>query len=378
MTARMTARRLVIDAKTRPYPLAVVGPHHFAYHDGEPVDPRTVVGQPGTSLYCLDPERRLALFVEADPGADLLAAPFYFQAQYDAARALVAVPYDDLHALAAEVPFDPARLVLVYSVGRCGSTLVSRVFRAAPGVASLAEPDVLTQLITLRTGGYDEAELARLVDTCTRLVCAGAGPAYSAWAVKFRSFGVALHDLYERCFPEARVVVLYRDAVPWARSAARAFSFSRPSTPDEMRALQERIGRLDPPLADYARRAGLLTRMQFMAGQWVSFMVRARSLHGFAVRYEELTAVPEQVFAAMFDHCGLSRVDGTTLRQVLAEDSQEGSDISRSAVRDTVGDAAEHRVSDADVAELERTIAALAPDIAPDQVLPGSFGAPVR
>ena len=74
----MTAHRLVIDARTRPYPLALVGPRHFAYHEADTVDPRSVVGRPGVSLYCLEPQKRRALFVEAPPETDLFEAPFYF------------------------------------------------------------------------------------------------------------------------------------------------------------------------------------------------------------------------------------------------------------------------------------------------------------
>ena len=116
-----------------------------------------------------------------------------------------------------------------------------------------------------------------------------------------------------------------------------------------------------------------------MAGQWVSFMQRAESLNSlgapvFALRYEELTSAPQQAFAAVFDHCGLSPVDGRTLEQVLAEDSQDGSDISRSAVQEAVGDRAEHGLGDGDVTELRRAIAELSPDVKPDHILPGSFG----
>ena len=121
----MTARRLVIEAKQRPYPLALVGPHHFRVRDGGPVDPATVLS-PEHSLYCLSHERREALFVETGTDVDLSRAAFFYQTQYDAARSLVAVPYDALQTLARQVRVDDRQLIMLFSIGRCGSTLASK------------------------------------------------------------------------------------------------------------------------------------------------------------------------------------------------------------------------------------------------------------
>ena len=65
-------------------------------------------------------------------------APFYFVTQYETAQRLIAVPYDTLHQLAAECQIDPSKIILVYSTGRCGSTLISRVFDQVPEVASFS------------------------------------------------------------------------------------------------------------------------------------------------------------------------------------------------------------------------------------------------
>ena len=62
---------------------------------------------------------------------DLLQAPFYFIAQYEAAQRVIAVPYDTFHALARKIEIDPKRILLFYSTGRCGSTLFS-TNRAGP------------------------------------------------------------------------------------------------------------------------------------------------------------------------------------------------------------------------------------------------------
>lgn len=366
----MSARRLVLDAKVRPYPMSLVSADHFRYHDDGPVDPRVVLSSPAFSLYCLEPGRREAIFVQTPPEVDLRAASFYFQAQYEAAQGLVAVGYETLHQLAETIRLDPARLILVYSVGRCGSTLVSRAFAESQGVLSLAEPDVFTQLIALReTGHCDPDELSRLVHSCTWLVCTGASAsADQRIAIKFRSFVVELADIFHRHFPTATNVFLYRGAYAWSRSTMRAFGPRQPQTEAEQAQVQDRLGRLLPLLAAYrAAKGRLLTPVEAMACHWVALMERALDLHQrgvpmFAARYEELSAAPHAVLAALFDYCGLPALPAPVVDGLLASDSQEGSSVSRAAVRAADGSF--------DPDELSRVIGELSANVTPDCVLP--------
>jgi hypothetical protein len=391
----VTARRLVLADKVRPYPLALVGPDHFRFSEGAPVDPATVRG-PGHSLYCLDHDRRRALFVETPPDADLSAHPFYYQAQYEAARGLVAVPYDALHDLADRVDARP--LVLIHSVGRCGSTLVHRALAAVPGAESRSEPDVFTQLVTLREAGRcDPAEVAGLVRTCGRLLFGTAADtatpdtatpdtatpdapaADRPLVVKFRSFALELGDLIHRHFPHARTVFLYRHAVAWGRSSARAFGSYDPTMARTQAIVQDRLALMIPPLARYrARKGRLLTPVEALACQWVGLMTRAVALREagvpmYAARYEDLVADPRGVLAAIFVHCGLPAPGPVELDRILAADSQAGTSLSRRAVEagpDAGG------LTDEQVDELRAAIGELSGDIAPDLVIPNETPAP--
>ena len=128
----MPAYELTIDAKVKPNPFDIVSADDFQVQPGRSIDPRVVLEQPTVSLYCLDHANQRALFVDMPPEVDLLQAPFYFIAQYEAAQRLIAVPYATLHALAGEVKLDPQRIILFYSTGRCGSTLFSHVLNQSP------------------------------------------------------------------------------------------------------------------------------------------------------------------------------------------------------------------------------------------------------
>ena len=93
----MKAYELIIDAKLKTDPFSIVSANDFQTHTGQPVDPHIVLEKSNVSLYCLDHANQRALFVETLPDVDLLQEPFYFIAQYEKARKLIAVPYDTLH-----------------------------------------------------------------------------------------------------------------------------------------------------------------------------------------------------------------------------------------------------------------------------------------
>jgi hypothetical protein len=332
----LPARRLVIDGKRRPHPVAVADPAHFRHHDGGATDARTVLTSPNISLYCLDPARREAIFVEIPSDVDLCAAPFYYQAQYESATGLIAVGFEVLHELADGVP-DPARLLLLYSVGRCGSTVISRALRETPGVLALSEPDVFTQLTMLREAGdLTGAEVAALVRSCTRIVCAAG--AEQVVAIKFRSFAVDLATVFARHFPASRAVFLYRDAIGWATSTMRAFGPSQPASEEMQIASQDRHALLLPLLAQYRHAQGrLLTQHEMMACHWVALMRGALSWQAtgaelFALRYRDLVAAPQAALAALYTYMGLLPPAGSVLEAVLAADSQAGTALARDAL----------------------------------------------
>ncbi len=374
----VSARRLVIDEKCRPYPVAVVAPGHFRSHDVGAVDARAVLTSPDISLYCLDPATREALFVEVPTGIDLGAAPFYYQAQYEAATGLIAVGFDTLHALADEVP-DIGGLLLLYSVGRCGSTVVSRLLRETPGVSALSEPDVYTQLLILReTGQLTGDDVDALVRTCTRIICAPRESASApVVAIKFRSFAIDLAAIIARHFPASRAVFLYRDAYDWAVSTMRAFG-TPPDAPDAVQAAaQDRLGLLLPLLAQYrSAQDRLLTPIESMACHWVALMrgARARQNTGadmFGLRYDDLVASPREALAALYAYADLHLPADAVLGRVLAADSQAGTALARDAL-----DRSPQRIVDG--TELARVIADLESDqpgtpLTGDTVLSGTW-----
>jgi hypothetical protein len=366
----MEAKALIIEEKHREFDVGVVSPADFRVRDGGAIDPRSLLQQPNLTLYCLDFDNRQALFVETPPECDLSRAPFLYQAQYDAARRLVRIPYETLHRLASEVRIDPSRLILIYSVGRCGSTLVSRAFNEVEGVDSISEPDVFTQMLGY-WGARDlaGAEKAELLKSCTLIQCApGRSKGATAWALKFRSMVMEMGDLFYSVFPEAKLIFLYRNAIPWVRSFLRLMRVSDPVALVPLAGLRQRFGRVFPRLESRET----ATFLELLACMWLSVMEKClemrRVIPMFIARYEELNAAPREVLAEMFAYCGFSANAVGNLDAVLEEDSQAGSPLSRASVGE-----APVQLSREHMDEFCRLIREFSPEWTVDTILPGTY-----
>ncbi len=96
--------------------------------------------------------------------------------------------------------------------------------------------------------------------------------------------------------------------------------------------------------------------------------MQRRELPLFIARYEELTAAPHDVLAAMFASCGLSASAVGNLDAVLEADSQEGTPLSRASVEE-----APVPVSPEHIDQLCRLIREFSGELAPDSILPGTY-----
>lgn len=364
----MQTYALKINAKVKETLFGIVSVDDFLVQTERAIDPHLILEQSTISLYCLDPIKQQAIFVDTSPDVDLLQAPFYFIAQYEAAQRLIAVPYATLHTLANEVKIDPQRIILLYSTGRCGSTLFSHVLNQNPTTVSYSEPDVFTQLVMMRTAGQStDAEISTLLHDALMVMCANAQQhGFEQWAFKFRSYVLSVSDLLYQAVPEAKTLFLYRNALTWANSFSRAFGSS-----DE--ALAERLSRdgcdLIPSVDTYLKTHNQpMNWIEYLAHMWVSTMQNGRSLQqqGAALacgRFEDLKAAPEAVIQSLLAHCDLPMPNPERLAQVLAEDSQAGTVGAQDRAKPV------RRLTDADLAQLERIIQEYDPTLTPDTIL---------
>jgi hypothetical protein len=203
-----------------------------------------------------------------------------------------------------------------------------------------------------------------------KLLCA-AHPA-SVWALKLRSHEIELAPLLRDAFPDAKSVFLYRDAESWARSAARAFALFTPETLAGWEASKDIFPRVrtladgDRPLESFA------DPVELLAWLWATSMLRGQALERdesltFTARYAELGSRPRPVVEALLRSCGFA-ADPAALDAVVGRDSQAGTFLSRASAESSGSE-----LTDARRAAFLRRLAEVAPGLAPDTELPGTF-----
>ncbi|TDL81499.1 hypothetical protein E2L08_05105 [Palleronia sediminis] len=202
----------------------------------------------GGSVYALDAFRGAAIL--CDIGYDRLAGrPFAYAVQSAEAQRIEMRPLDTLAPPAAR------QVIALFSIGRCGSTLLGQALTAA-GAVVLSELDAFTALGPLsRRWPSDESVQDRLAAIATALTGHVARHAPEGPLVlKFRS--QAMQAAPAICGTGLRPILLTRDFEGWAASNARHF----PTDP-----LPGRIDALSHGLNAMARIGPALEMLTFRA-----------------------------------------------------------------------------------------------------------------
>jgi hypothetical protein len=213
----MSVDLMQITARAKGDPTALSAIGDFTLRPAGHLSEAELLGSPDWSLYCLDLPSRQALFVELPPGSDLSEAAFVYGQQFTGARRAALVPLDLLVA-GSQAIAPPPSLAFLFSTGRCGSTLASRIFAQLPEVWSLSEPDYLTNLAVARFV-LPPAQMDELIRATTLWACRPPrGRRPETIVIKPRSEAVLIADACQRAFPALRNVFMYRDLLGYANS----------------------------------------------------------------------------------------------------------------------------------------------------------------
>ena len=249
------------------------------------------------------------------------------------------IPFETMLQLAQSVSIDDNRLIFIYSVGRCGSTLASQIFAQIPGVINISEPNALSQLVIARNSrAYSEDDLVALLKATVSLLCKTA--AETAWVIKGQSFVIELGDWLHEIYPQTKNLFLYRHAETWLRSGLRAYSNVVEGTDEERRAREnqrrEVLGSLVPSIAQYDAKQPL-SHAGMLALMWLTAMERyvqycRMGIEMLAIRYASWLSAPRKTAEAMLDYCQCRPTDMTAIYETLNRDSQAGTRLSREAL----------------------------------------------
>jgi hypothetical protein len=282
----------------------LVYPERTDFTLGSPiiVPARRVLDEPGWSPYCIDATAHELVFVRLPPAIDLSRVAFWHVTQAAEARELLTVPLDEVPALAAALPA-PTTTVLIFSMGRCGTTLLSHALNGSPLVFSISEPGVFSHrpLRRLAASGALDGLISNLVKLC---FATRTRADQSVLAIKFLSQTLFIAPLCRAALPDAKNLFMYRDAIGWGNSFVQFLSdIGVPYPPtEEGRAFHWMMNSADRPLSDLGRFADLDERPirieTMIAPGWVIHMEEyqrqlAAGMPFLSVRYNELISDPQ-------------------------------------------------------------------------------------
>jgi hypothetical protein len=286
----------------------------------------TVAENRHVTPYCLDHQNRHMIFAETPPDIELSARPFYYQAQYEAATRLISVPYDRVHEIAAGAQGRSVDPVLIFSVGRCGSTLMSKIWGRLDDTYSVSEPDVFTGINYLHgRGRLTDDEAVQLLASTVRLIHRPPTPR-ARLVIKFRAQCIGIAELLYQRHPDAGFIFMYRNAIDCVDSYVRvfgavplpehvfdrAFPYAR-SEPEKY----ERLHRLGQPMLVWLVCAHTYLGLRQSGLPWV------------AIKYEDLVERPHNLIARLFAHCGISDALIEQACSAMTVDAQAGTSLSR-------------------------------------------------
>lgn len=278
---------------------------HLPQTSGRPMPPNPrpdPLQDPQFLPFKLDVAGARVLFVRLDSQQRAEAA-FLDERALPAAAEGYWVGIDAWLAAAATATATP-RLDWIFHIGHCGSTLLSRLLQAWPGVAPLREPLPLRALAALDAGDAQRMRmmLRRLAQDWARPL-----PPATCTMIKATSSCNALAGDALRLHADSRALWLDMALEPWLATILK----SPDSVGDVLAAASERARLLaggDEGIADELR--GLPPQRQ-CAMSWLAERVRCARLRAalpqrcLHVDFDDLLAQPEAELSAIAAHLGL-------------------------------------------------------------------------
>lgn len=334
----MSASKLEILSRGREHMGVVVSLADFQWTQGEALDAELLVADPRFSLYCLDHDSQRAIFTASPADINPLEAPFMYQAQFDHAEYLVALPYPEFLRLAEEMP-GPRNLLCLHNIGRCGSTVLCRALNEVNGVLSFSEPDALTNFIG--RVALPEAEPGRLLGACVAWLCRPVIIGANQHSViKFRNQAAGSMKRYVDALPQANHLFMYRNAIDWLASfhRLRVNRGDRPTRYSRQQIIEQQAAyyqcdagvfeELAPPdIRSWLNLEGRALGWFYMLGRYLELREGGAGIK--ALRYEDLQANRDAALKSALDLMGLPESALSDARRAFESDAQAGTKLAR-------------------------------------------------
>ncbi len=319
-----------ITARDKELPVAAPTPQDFTLATDGSGDPERLLSEPGWSPYCYDGTH--VWFVRVTD-VDLAAVPFVFMTQFEQADAVARLSPVELISLTDPLPIP--QMAMIYSIGRCGTTLANHVLNASPDVWCLSEADTFDQVPKFGGDAVTLRALARFHFAIR------SKPDATILGIKYRSQSLFHLNEINAAFPNAHNLFMYRDAVGWGNSFyafADKLGAKAPYDPAIIgfmwelmvrEPVSEAIAR-HPEFHGNAVEPGTVFALLWQKHLQAFSDARAKGVTITPLRYNELLSQSETAIAEMFRILGVPQIPLDAAMAAFEKDSQEGTIMGRS------------------------------------------------
>lgn len=220
--------------------------------------------------------------------------PFFYHWQRNNIKKLYSVPFSQYK----KVPVNTRDVlpIFVFSIGRCGSTLLVNLCRSI-GIRTISEPDYLANIKNMASNKQSNEEVADLLRWNTNLLYEifGTKP-----LIKLRGSSIEDIEFFADAFPDSNYIFMLREPIAWAKSNMKAFN----DTPEA--------------LANYLKNSIEAYH------QFVELRVKPT-----LIWYEDLIQTPTKSLSLILNDLELIESKKDAINEKMSKDSQEGSSISK-------------------------------------------------
>ena len=266
---------------------------------------------------------------------------FVYDTQFQTASRLITMPISSFHLIAKHITFPDIPVAHLPNHGRCGSTLLTKVFDAVPNSLSISELNSFTELaeISLKNGVRDYEMIKQLLKSVVMMTLKhGISRKSSCVLIKCQSSVLFITEIMIECFPNIKQVYMYRQALGFVQSYEKL----------------EYVNNWDPLTTEmslYWGGVGNHSLMQAITSSinveaiselssfskwaiiWISSMacyqkLTTSGLEIKSLKFEHMLADPQTVFGKFFAYLGIPLKHMPDLERVLSVDSQANTPFS--------------------------------------------------
>ena len=287
------------------------------------------------SLYSVN--KKEAIFVDCGniDVFDSIHDAFVYNTQFRHAANLITVPIESLHQIAQEISIPKIPIIHLANHGRCGSTLITKMFEAMPNSLSMSEPNAYTDLAEIsRKGRLARSDLVKLCYSISLCILKHASTRKSEVVfLKGQNIVAYVTDIMAEALPSIKQVFMYRDPLPTLRSWEKLYIGNKwlPPTVGLVKLWagighNELLKRYPAYPFHYISDLELASKFSLF---WIVGIATFNELvsQGYKIRslkYEDLLEDPETTIKALFHYAGLPDDRLPDVREVMNKDSQKG------------------------------------------------------